>query len=72
MCEKKLAGEEETRPGVTQGRSKLQGSVRKDKMMNLLLGPRGPGWLGRQEGNSASMGDNASEPWAGAGTWGPE
>lgn len=27
---------------------------------------------GAQEGNSASMGDNASEPRAGAGTWGPE
>lgn len=28
MCEKRLTGEEETRPGVIQGTSKLQGSAR--------------------------------------------
>lgn len=31
MCEKRLAGEEETRSGVTQGTSKLQGSARRDE-----------------------------------------
>lgn len=31
MCEKRLAGEEKTGPGVTQGRSKLQGSARPDR-----------------------------------------
>lgn len=28
MCEKRLTGEEEARPGVTQGTSKLRGSAR--------------------------------------------
>lgn len=52
MCEKRLAGEEETRPGVTQGTSKLQGPSRRDEESF----PR----LWRQEGNTASMTENAS------------
>lgn len=52
MCEKRLAGEEETRPGVTQGTSKLQGPARRDEESF----PR----LWRQEGNTASMTENAS------------
>ena len=52
MCEKRLAGEEETRPGVTQGTSELQGPARGDEESF----PR----LWRQEGNTASMTENAS------------
>lgn len=52
MCEKRLAGKEETRPGVTQGTSKLQGSARRDEESFPKL------W--RQEGNTASMTENAS------------
>ena len=52
MCEKRLAGKEETRPGVTQGTSKLQGSARRDEESFPKL------W--RQEGNTASKTENAS------------
>ena len=52
MCEKRLAGKEETRPGVTQGTSKLQGSARRDEESFPKL------W--RQAGNTASKIENAS------------
>lgn len=57
---------------MTQGRSKLPGSVRQDEMRHLLLVPMGPGQLWRQEGISLGIGGNASKPRAGAGTWSHE